>query len=130
MAKYIVYVEHIITIIKVTTIISPSYVYPHVATMTRISSYAKRSGYRRRELREGNAYAVAINLEHVVAARCTPLHKGLEAVLYRNGSTLPSGFSGLVLQHSMLTDQAFEVEPGGSGLTWLIVDVVMRVGVS
>ena len=64
---------------------------------------------------QGNAYAVAINLEQIVAARCTPLHKGLEAVLYRNESTLPSGFNGLVLQQSMLTKQAFEVDLGEVG---------------
>ena len=115
MAKYIVYVGNIIAIRMVTTTISSSYVHPHVATMTRISSYAKRSGYRRKGLGQRNAYAVAINLEHIVAARCTPLHKGLEAVLYRNESTLPSGFDGLVLQQSMLTEQAFEVEPGEVG---------------
>lgn len=115
MAKYIVYVEDIIAIKKVTTTISPSYVHPHVATMTRISSYAKRAGYRRRELEQRNAYAVAINLEQIVAARCTRLHKGFEAVLYRNESTLPSGFNGIVLLQSMLTEQAFEVESGEAG---------------
>ena len=42
MAKYIVCVENIIAIRNVTTTISSSYVHPHVATMTRISSYAGR----------------------------------------------------------------------------------------
>lgn len=92
MAKYIVYVENIIANRMVTTTITSSYVHPHFATLTRISSYAKRSGYRRRKVGQGNAYAVAIILEQIVAARCTLLHKGLEEVLYRNESTLPPGF--------------------------------------